>query len=91
MKIANIIVVIITNISIIIRLKILIKVIQNVKYLLSEGENTLLILKCAMRNSLACLLRILALREVKESILLLAFGQCIMKLLGSNIIFRNRD
>ena len=36
---------------------------------------------------LACLLRILALREVKESKLLLAFGQCIMKLLGSNIIF----
>ena len=36
---------------------------------------------------LACLLRILALREVKESKLLLAFGQCIMKLLGLNIIF----
>ena len=34
-----------------------------------------------------CLLRILALREVKESKLLLAFGQCIMKLLGLNIIF----
>ena len=37
---------------------------------------------------LACLLRILALREVKESKLLLAFGQCIMKLFGSNIIFK---
>ena len=35
----------------------------------------------------ACLLRILALREVKESKLLLTFGQCVMKLLGLNIIF----
>ena len=40
--------------------------------------------------SLACLLRILALREVKESKLLLAFGQCIMKLLGLNITFSKR-
>ena len=36
---------------------------------------------------LACLFRILALREVRESKLLLAFGQCIMKLLGSIIPF----
>ena len=39
-------------------------------------------------QNVACLLRILALREVKESKLLLAFGQCIMKLFGSNIIFQ---
>ena len=42
---------------------------------------------CLLAYLLACLLRILALREVKESKLLLAFGQCIMKLLDLNIIF----
>ena len=44
-------------------------------------------LRAKSSTLLACLLRILALREVKESKLLLAFGQCIMKLLGLNIIF----
>ena len=38
---------------------------------------------------LACLLWYLALREVKESKPLIAFGQCEMKLVGSNIIFSN--
>ena len=41
----------------------------------------------SVNDQQACLLRILALREVKESKLLLAFGQCIIKLLGLNIIF----
>ena len=46
-----------------------------------------IVIMCNTITLFACLLRILALREVKESKLLLAFGQCIMKLLGLNIIF----
>ena len=45
------------------------------------------LIKNATTCTVACLLMVFALREVKESKLLLAFGQCIMKLLGSNITF----
>ena len=39
------------------------------------------------KSSNTCLLWSLTLGEVKESKTLLAFGQCEMKLVGSNIIF----